>query len=101
MAPRKVVATSSVKASLSESVSSTPTAPVVTSPAPTPPVAAAPVWTSCSVEGGTCSFSGTHQVRYGANGVYATKSATGAIGCNNDVFGDPVYGVVKSCAFQN
>lgn len=75
---------------------STATTPVVTAP-----VVTAPTWTSCSGEGGTCSFSGTHQVRYGANGVYATKSATGAIACTNDVFGDPIWGVVKSCEVQN
>ena len=80
---------------------STPAAPVVTSPAPTAPVVTAPVWIRCSGEDGTCSFTGTHQVRYGANGVYATKSATGAIGCNNNVFGDPIWGVVKSCDYQN
>jgi hypothetical protein len=85
---------------------STPAAPVVTSPAPAAPVATAPavtapVWTRCSGEGGTCSFSGTHQVRYGANGVYATRSATGAIACSNAVFGDPVYGIVKSCEYLN
>jgi hypothetical protein len=83
------------------STTSTPTAPVVTSPAPTAPVVTAPVWTRCSGEDGTCSFTGTHQVRYGANGVYATKSATGAIACNNNVFGDPIWGVVKSCEYQN
>jgi hypothetical protein len=73
----------------------------VTSPAPTAPVVTAPVWTRCSGEDGTCSFTGTHQVRYGANGVYATKSATGAIACSNNVFGDPIWGVVKSCEYQN
>ena len=75
---------------------STTTAPVVTAP-----VLTAPVWTRCSGEGGTCSFTGTHEVRYGANGVYASKSATGSISCSNDVFGDPIYGVVKSCEYLN
>ena len=74
----------------------TTTAPVVTSPVPT-----APTWSRCSGEGGTCSFSGTRQVRYGASGTYATRSATGAIACTNDVFGDPIWGVVKSCEYQN
>ena len=78
------------------SSTSTTTTPVVTSP-----VVTAPTWTRCSGEGGTCSFTGTRQVRYGANGVYATKSATGAIACTNDVFGDPIWGVVKSCEYQN
>ena len=76
-------------------------APVVTTPAPAAPVVTAPTWTRCSGENGTCSFTGTRQVRYGANGVFATRSATGAIACNNNVFGDPVYGIVKSCEYQN
>ncbi len=85
---------------------SAPAAPVVTAPAPTAPVVTAPVvtapvWTRCSGEGGTCSFTGTHAVRYGANGVYATRSATGAIACTNASFGDPIFGVVKSCEYQN
>ncbi|MDB5759583.1 MAG: hypothetical protein JWM30_2872 [Burkholderia sp.] len=83
------------------STASTPTAPVVTAPVVTAPVVTAPVWTRCSGEDGTCSFTGTHQVRYGANGVYATRSATGSIACSNYVFGDPIYGVVKSCEYQN
>ena len=27
-------------------------------------------WTFCAWEGGTCTFSGTQEVRYGANGSY-------------------------------
>ena len=82
------------------STTSTP-APAPTAPVATAPVPAPDVWTRCSAEGGTCSFSGTHTVRYGANNTYATKSATGAIACTNAVFGDPVYGVVKSCEYLN
>jgi len=58
-------------------------------------------WTRCAAENGTCSFSGTHQVRYGANNVYSYKSATGAIACDNATFGDPIYGVVKACDYAN
>ena len=54
-------------------------------------------WTKCADEGGTCSFSGTMVVRYGANGSYAYQTATGSIGCNNTVFGDPIPGTVKAC----
>jgi hypothetical protein len=57
-------------------------------------------WTNCAVENGTCSFSGTAQVRYGANGVYMTKSATGSIACSNAVFGDPTPNVAKSCQYS-
>jgi len=54
-------------------------------------------WQRCAEEGGTCTFSGTRQVRYGANGTYAYRTATGTISCTNSVFGDPVYGVKKYC----
>jgi hypothetical protein len=56
-------------------------------------------WTSCAKEWGTCSFSGTAQVRYGANNKYFTKTFTGSTPCTNAVFGDPIYGVVKSCEY--
>ncbi len=54
-------------------------------------------WTFCASEWGTCTFSGTQQVRYGANGVYAYKTLTGSTACTNAVFGDPLPGVVKQC----
>jgi hypothetical protein len=58
-------------------------------------------WTTCAAEGGTCSFSGTHQVRYGANGYYATRTATGSISCANAAFGgDPAYRQIKSCSYK-
>jgi hypothetical protein len=55
-------------------------------------------WTNCASEGGTCTFSGTQVVRYGADGKYAYQTATGSIGCNNGVFGDPIVGTVKACS---
>jgi hypothetical protein len=61
----------------------------------------ATTWTTCGGEGSTCSFSGTRQVRYGANGLYATKSFTGSAACNNATFGDPAYGLAKSCSYAN
>ncbi len=57
-------------------------------------------WTLCVDEGGTCTFSGTHQVRYGANGIYNYQTATGSISCSNGVFGDPTPGVFKSCYYS-
>jgi hypothetical protein len=68
------------------------------SPPPTAP-ASPDSWTGCAGEGGSCSFTGTRQVRYGANGIYSYRTATGSIACGNDTFGDPVYGVVKSCSY--
>lgn len=56
-------------------------------------------WTPCATEGGTCTFSGTRQVRYGNNGTYFTKSATGSIACTNAVFGDPLPTLAKSCSY--
>lgn len=64
-------------------------------------IASTETWTACAAEGGTCSFSGTRQVRYGANGIYATTTATGTTACSNAVFGDPVYGVVKACTYSS
>ncbi len=56
-----------------------------------------PAWHFCVNEGQTCTFAGTRLIRYGADGKYVYKTATGSIGCNNTVFGDPIRGVVKSC----
>jgi len=57
-------------------------------------------WTFCAAENQFCAFSGTKQVRYGANGFYATKTVTGSIACTNAVFGDPAYRVTKSCSYK-
>ena len=57
-------------------------------------------WTRCANEGQACSFAGTKSVRFGANGSYATRIATGSIGCSNTVFGDPIFGVAKACDYQ-
>ena len=53
--------------------------------------------TKCANEGGTCSFSGTYAVLYGAPNSYNTKSLTGGTQCTNAVFGDPLVGTVKAC----
>ena len=34
-------------------------------------------WTFCAAECGVCAFTGTEEVRYGANGSYFYKSLTG------------------------
>jgi hypothetical protein len=54
-------------------------------------------WSVCANEGGTCAFSGTQQVRYGGNGLYAYRTLTGGTACTNSVFGDPAPGVAKQC----
>ncbi len=58
-------------------------------------------WTNCAGENGTCSFSGTQQVRYGSGSFYSTRTATGSIACNNATFGDPNFGVAKSCDYRS
>jgi hypothetical protein len=68
--------------------------------APAAPVSTDAGWTTCAAEGGVCSFSGTHQVRFGANGFYSTKTVTGSVACTNAVFGDPAYRVVKTCSYS-
>ena len=57
-------------------------------------------WTTCAAENGTCSFSGTHEVAYGANGQYFYGSFNGGTPCTNTVFGDPASGTAKNCYYQ-
>jgi Flp pilus assembly pilin Flp len=61
------------------------------------PTSTPPPWTTCANENGFCSFSGTAQVRYGAGSSWTTGTFTNGVACNNSVFGDPDFGVVKSC----
>jgi serine protease len=60
-----------------------------------------PTWTVCAAENGTCSFTGTRDVRYGTATSFVTKTFTGSVKCSNSVFGDPAYGVVKSCSYSS
>ena len=57
-------------------------------------------WTTCAAENGTCSFSGTHEVAFGADGRYVYGSFTGSTPCTDAVFGDPAVGTVKACYVQ-
>jgi hypothetical protein len=84
----------------SNTIATSGTSTTTTSTAPTAPATNDTGWTACAVEGGTCSISGTHLVRYGANGYYATKTVTGPVACTNAVFGDPAYRLVKSCSYK-
>lgn len=59
-------------------------------------------YTYCAEEGQWCSFSGTKDVFYGAEGKNAYKyGVTGGIACNNNVFGDPNPGVHKRCYIKD
>lgn len=64
----------------------------------TPPMSE---WTRCATEGSFCGFSGTKEVRYGANGVFVTRTFTDGTPCTNEVFGDPVPGVFKACDYRD
>jgi alpha-L-rhamnosidase len=67
---------------------------VAASPGP----AGAPTgYTACAAENGTCSFTGTESVAFGANGTFTYQTLTGGTACTDAVFGDPAYGVTKSC----
>ena len=64
------------------------------------PPSSAATWHACAAENSTCSFTGRHEVAYGANGEYFYGSFTNGTVCNNSVFGDPAYKVVKACYYQ-
>jgi CSLREA domain-containing protein len=65
--------------------------------------APAPIgYTKCADEGQWCSFIGTKDVAYGANGrFFYRRGVTDGIDCSNEVFGDPLYGVVKACYIKD
>jgi hypothetical protein len=57
-------------------------------------------WVPCAGENGYCATPFPTIVRYGAHGSYARRrSWRGGIPCNNGVFGDPIFGVLKHCDF--
>ncbi len=57
----------------------------------------------CASENGVCSFSGTRDVKYGANTSYVSKpTVEGSINCNNSTFGsDPAPNTPKACYYSN
>lgn len=64
-----------------------------------PPVGP-PGYTYCAPENDTCNFTGSASVAYGANGQFNYGSFTSGTPCNNSVFGDPIFGVVKACFYK-
>ncbi len=56
-------------------------------------------WLNCADEGGTCTCN--RQVRYGdaSSGTWSLPrdASGGSISCSHTVFGDPKYGVAKTC----
>jgi hypothetical protein len=57
-------------------------------------------WVFCATEGGECAFTGTMNVRYGANVSFVVKTLTDGTACTNAVFGDPAPDTAKHCAIQ-
>lgn len=55
------------------------------------------VWVLCATEGGTCSFEGKREVRYGTAANSVTRKLRDGTACANEVFGDPDFGVTKRC----
>ena len=55
-------------------------------------------YTFCADENQRCNFSGTKDVAYGAQNMFNYKhGVSDGIECNNDTFGDPIYGATKAC----
>jgi alpha-L-rhamnosidase len=54
-------------------------------------------YTTCAAENGTCAFTGTQSVAFGANGQYSYQTVTGGTGCNATVLADNDYGFAKTC----
>ena len=57
-------------------------------------------WIECAQEGAACIVPESTQVRYGASGKFAYKDVADEIPCANSIFGDPVWGIKKSCAYR-
>lgn len=57
-------------------------------------------WVLCANEGEVCRMPGQARVRYGIDGRYAHRDATGVIRCSNDVFGDPAPDIAKQCEYS-
>lgn len=56
-------------------------------------------WVLCANEGEACRTPGKVQVRYGTEGRYAYREATGLVRCSNEVFGDPAPDIAKQCEY--
>ena len=54
-------------------------------------------WVECTREGGSCSFSGSAIVKYGAEDSWYYQQAEKSIECNYETWGDPKEGAEKRC----
>lgn len=59
--------------------------------------ASPPAFSPCVAEGGTCSYTGTRMVAYGAEGRFVYRRLAGPVRCDNSSFPDPIYGIPKAC----
>ncbi len=60
------------------------------------------LYSTCSDEDTTCTFTGTKQVRFGANGQWLARMATGSSACDATTFGDdPLPNVKKRCEYRD
>ncbi|RZK27485.1 MAG: hypothetical protein EOO61_23380 [Hymenobacter sp.] len=57
-------------------------------------------WVFCANEGQMCVAPSSTLVRYGANTKFAFKDGTAAVKCGNEIFGDPIYGIAKTCSYR-
>ena len=90
---------SSIERYRRNTTTTTTTAATTTTPAaPASTTSTASVaWTECAEENGTCSFSGTHSVKYGVTSAYVIRAFTNTAACNNATFGDPAVHQWKKC----
>jgi hypothetical protein len=58
-------------------------------------------WRVCAQEGQTCQVDGRGVVRYGVEGQWSSRVLSGAVACNNDLFGDPAPRVPKRCEVRD
>lgn len=54
-------------------------------------------YTLCAQQNGTCAFTGTQSVAYGADGIYSYRTVTGGTACDDTALTDADFGFVKSC----
>ena len=58
-------------------------------------------WDLCATSGGSCKFSGTQEVAYGANGRYTYGSFTNGVSCTASDLGNPNASGTTHCYVQN
>jgi len=57
-------------------------------------------WQRCAGQDEVCRFRGEALVRYGVDGSYAYRVARNRVLCDEQEFGDPIFGRVKGCDFN-